>query len=61
MYWFADFEERSRLGQVDVQVLLKEVEEQWMRLEDRGVLLEEMRNDGSWVRQWRRAAIEYRK
>ncbi|MFH0829272.1 MAG: hypothetical protein V1907_03785 [Candidatus Kerfeldbacteria bacterium] len=28
---------------------------------DVGVLLEEMRNDGSWVRQWRRAAIEYAK
>jgi len=61
MYWFADFEERHQQGQVDVQGLLKEVEEQWKRLEDLGVLLEEMRNDGSWVRQWRRATIEYSK
>lgn len=61
MYWFADFEERHRAGQVDVSVFLREVEEHWRRLDDLEVLLEEMRNDGSWIRQWRRAAIEYKK
>ncbi len=61
MYWFADFEERLRTNQTDVRVFLKEVEEHWKRLDEVGVLLEEMRNDGSWIRQWRRAAIEYAK
>ncbi|MEK7315389.1 MAG: hypothetical protein AAB011_04360 [Candidatus Eisenbacteria bacterium] len=61
MCWFAAFEERVRTNQTEVPVFLKEVEEHWKRLDDRGVLLEEMRNDGSWVRQWRRAAIEYNK
>lgn len=59
MYWFADFEERLQTNQTEVPVFLKEVEEHWKRLDDLGVLLEEMRNDGSWIRQWRRAAIEY--
>ena len=61
MYWFADFEERCRSGEVEIPVLLKTVEDHWRRLDDLSVLLEEMRNDGSWVRQWRRAVIEYGK
>jgi hypothetical protein len=58
MYWFADIESRIDAG-LSVRSLLQAAEANWQILEDREVLMEEPRNDGSWLRSWRRAVAEY--
>jgi hypothetical protein len=59
MYWFLDFESRHDRGDVDTRALLREAESNWTALEDADILMEEQRNDGSWLRPWRRALAEY--
>jgi hypothetical protein len=59
MYWFADVERRIGTGEIQVGRLLQEAEGYWETLEDAGVLMEERRNDGRWLRPWRRAVAEY--
>lgn len=59
MYWFMDVEKRIRSGELDVRTLLREAEINWRTLENADVLMEEQRNDGSWLRAWRRAVAEY--
>lgn len=61
LYGFADLEHRIGDGRVDVRRLLKTAEDAWQRLEDADILMEEQRNDGGWLRAWRRALAEYRK
>lgn len=61
MCWFADMERRISRGHVDVRAMLHQVEQHWRVLEDRDVLLEEPRNDGSWIRPWRQALSDFRK
>lgn len=41
--------------------LTKVAEENWQTLEDSDILMEESRNDGRWIRVWRRALIEFNK
>jgi hypothetical protein len=60
MHWFADAETRSANG-LSVDDMLKAAEAAWMKLEDEGFLMEEVRNNGRWVRPWRRALVEFRK
>lgn len=43
-----------------VQGWLKAAEENWLELEDRNVLLDEPRNNGSWIRPWRQAINRFR-
>jgi hypothetical protein len=43
-----------------VQGWLKNAEENWLALEDQNVLLDEPRNDGSWIRPWRQAINRFR-
>jgi hypothetical protein len=59
LYWFADAEARVQTGALNVGTLLREAERRWLELEDSNVLMEERRNDGSWLRPWRRALVEY--
>jgi hypothetical protein len=59
LYAFSDLEARIQGGRADVGVLLKDAEGLWRRLEDENVLMEEHRNDGTWIRQWRRALVEF--
>jgi len=40
---------------------LKNAEENWMDLEDDDVLMDEVRNDGPWVRPWRQALMRFKK
>ncbi|MBI3827889.1 MAG: hypothetical protein HY291_00115 [Planctomycetes bacterium] len=61
LYWFADVENRIGKAKLDVGVLLKTAEKNWLLLEDKDILMEEPRNDGHWIRQWRRALNEYKK
>lgn len=59
MWWFADVEQRISRGELDVAHALREAEQNWIELEDSNVLMEERRNDGGWLRPWRRALAEY--
>lgn len=58
LWWFADAEARISAGEVIVPALLKEAEQVWTNIEDT-ILMEEPRNDGKWLRAWRRACIEF--
>ena len=60
LYWFWDFESRFDEGKIDARTLLSGTEERWRALEDADVLMEELRNDGAWLRPWRRALVEFR-
>jgi hypothetical protein len=61
MYWFADFEKRINLNEVNIKNLLKSAEMNWIRMDEEDILLDEILNDGSWIRQWRQAIIEFTK
>ena len=61
LYGVADLEHRISDGRVDVRRLLKSAEDAWQTLEDADILMEERRNDGGWLRAWRRALAEYKK
>jgi hypothetical protein len=59
MYWFADAERRVAAGDVDVGSLLASAERRWLEMEDASILMADPRNDGGWLRAWRRALVEY--
>lgn len=42
-----------------IETLLLTAERNWIELEDDGFLMEEIRNDGAWIRQWRIAINEF--
>jgi hypothetical protein len=54
-------EDRIENNHVNVADLLKNAERNWIKLDDDNILMEEMKNNGDWVRSWRRAFIEYSK
>lgn len=56
---FSNLEERIENGTVDISRLLIEAERRWLSLDDASILMEEPRNNGGWIRAWRRALIEY--
>jgi len=59
LYWFAEFESRITNGTTGVSKLLREVDNNWLNLDNKGVILEDRRNNGAWIRQWLRALTEY--
>ncbi len=61
MYWFADTEFRLRTGAVSAEDLVGVADGNWAAIEKSkpALLMEERQNDGSWVRQWFRALIEF--
>ena len=61
LFWFADIENRLEIGEVDPAALLRNADGSWRTLDDTDVLMEERRNDGGWIRPWRRALTEFRK
>lgn len=61
MYWFADVEARLQAAPALPAKLLSDADKAWLALDDEGFLMSERRNDGTWVRQWRRALAEYKK
>jgi hypothetical protein len=44
-----------------VKTWLKSAEDNWRILEDAGVLMDEPRNDGSWIRSWRQAVGKFQR
>jgi hypothetical protein len=60
MYWFADVEERLRSGAVTAEQLVEQADANWGVIQQKPeVIMEERQNDGQWVRQWRRALVEF--
>ena len=55
MFWFMDIESRISNGSADVRSMLRSADELWRQLDAEDELMEEHRNDGSWIRAWRRA------
>jgi hypothetical protein len=60
MFWFADVEDRLETGAVTSAALLRNADSNWRTLDDADFLTEERRNDGGWIRPWRRALAEFR-
>ena len=60
MFWFADIEGRLDREAVNSAAVLRNADGNWRTLDDADVLMEERRNDGGWVRPWRRALAEFR-
>lgn len=61
MYWFADAELRLRTGAISALDLVRTADANWAAIETSKppVIMEERQNDGSWVRQWLRAIVEF--
>jgi hypothetical protein len=60
MFWFADVENRLDTTTITAADLLRNADSNWRMLDDSGFLMEERRNDGGWLRSWRRALMEFR-
>jgi hypothetical protein len=60
MFWFADLEARLESGTVTPSQLMRNADNNWRTLEDSDFIMEEWRNDGGWIRTWRRAMTEFR-
>jgi hypothetical protein len=58
LHWFADIEKRIT-GGLDVDGLIANAERNWEAIADAKVFMEEPRNDGRWLRPWRRALAEF--
>lgn len=58
LYWFSNFESQFIDPSFSVRGLLKDAEDIWRQLEDRDILMDELRNDGGWIRSWRRSIAE---
>lgn len=58
LWWFADLEHRLTLDPSIANLLLREADEAWGRIENI-ILMEERSNSGAWLRSWRRACLEY--
>lgn len=50
LYWFIEFEKNYRLGIIDPKTILKNAEKIWLQIEEKDILMDEPRNDGSWIR-----------
>jgi hypothetical protein len=59
MYWFAEVEDRLDTGSATSPALLRNADNNWRTLDDQDFITEERRNDGGWIRPWRRALNEY--
>jgi hypothetical protein len=61
LYWFADAEYRLSSGAVSAQELVAVADANWGVIETQipKLFMEERPNDGSWVRQWLRAIVEF--
>jgi hypothetical protein len=61
MHWFADVEKRLASGATTARALIRTAEENWSVLESTDVFMEEKANDGTWLRPWLRAVVEFNK
>ena len=61
LYWFADTEYRLTTGAVSSRELIEIADGNWGSIKTRAprIYMEEIPNDGNWVRQWLRAVEEF--
>jgi hypothetical protein len=60
LYWFADVEERLRVGSVGAEDLIVQADANWGLIQQKPqVIMEERENNGQWVRQWLRSLVEF--
>ncbi len=59
LYWFSDFERRIDNNGFNINNFLKERERVWRDLDENDILFDELHNDGSWLRRWRKAIVEF--
>jgi hypothetical protein len=60
MYWFADVEERLRVGTVTAEDLISQADANWGLIQQKPqVIMEERENNGQWVREWLRSLVEF--
>lgn len=61
LHWFANAEFRLRTGAVSANDLVAVADGNWAEIEKSKppLFMEERQNDGSWVRQWLRALVEF--
>jgi hypothetical protein len=59
LYWFSDVEGRLDRNPAAVEPMLKVADANWAKLDQAKVLMEDRRNDGTWVRSWLNALSEY--
>jgi hypothetical protein len=59
LFWFADIEARLEDVAVTPAQVLRNADNNWRTLEDADFIMEERRNDGGWIRPWRRAVAEF--
>jgi hypothetical protein len=58
--WFGKTEQEvSEEGIPAVREWLRTAEQNWRKLEDEELLMDEPRNDGSWIRPWRQALRDF--
>lgn len=61
LYWFADIERRLTARESSSRDLVRTAEKNWQALEEHDIFMEERANDGSWLRPWLRAVVEFDK
>lgn len=61
LHWFAEAEFQLRSGAVSANDLITIADGHWAEIEKSKapLIMEERQNDGSWVRQWLRALVEF--
>jgi hypothetical protein len=59
LWWFFDVERRLSQKHNNPDELLRQADQNWGLVEDKRVYMEERQNNGSWIRQWLRAASEF--
>ena len=55
MYWFADVERRAANHEYDIHENINLAERAWKDLNQNHIVLDEPKNNGSWLEHWRRA------
>ncbi len=61
LHWFADAEYRLENALASAEDLVSQADENWAAIEESRprIFMEERANDGTWIRQWRRALEEF--
>jgi hypothetical protein len=61
--WFSSTEKKlsSSTALTTTSNWLEAAENRWRQISDNEILMDEARNDGSWVRPWRQALVEFKK
>jgi hypothetical protein len=59
MEWFQETERLLVAGKYDLDGILDAAEDNWEKVDQARILMDEKKNDGRWLRPWRQAILEY--